>query len=228
MTVRTGVCLCGLHVPGWEARATLAGGTPQVLLNSRPGADHSPRLTSLHPLGHHIRQGNKTDGVGRMGGGEGFRAGTPADHAGGVRRRASRVPRSRDCDVQTGQVDAGGSEPVLRAVVSAPDPPPPPRPTPTPSGFGSNSIPPGPRWERARAQRGHGAVAPDRGRGGGGRLDQERPALSRHWVSSPSVGRWRAGGELTPAVRGWGRTRESVQSAHPPWSSPTSRPPAVA
>lgn len=109
-----------------------------------------------------------------------------------------------------------------------PTPPPPPRPTPTPSGFGSNSIPPGPRWERARAQRGHGAVAPDRGGGGGGRLDQERPALSRHWVSSPSVGRWRAGGELTPAVRGWGRTRESVQSAHPPWSSPTSRPPAVA
>lgn len=66
------------------------------------------------------------------------------------------------------------------------------------------------------------------GAGGGTRLDQERPALSRHWVSSPSVGRWRAGGELTPAVRGWGRTRESVQSAHPPWSSPTSRPPAVA
>ena len=52
--------------------------------------------------------------------GEGFRAGTTAGHAGRVRRRASRVPASRDCHVQTGQVDSGGSEPVLWAVVSAP------------------------------------------------------------------------------------------------------------
>ena len=108
------------------------------------------------------------------------------------------------------------TEPVLWAVVSAPHS--------TRSGFGSDSIPPRPRWERARAQCGHRAVAPDPG----GRLDQELPALSRHRVSSPSAGRWGAGGELTPAVRGWGRTRESVQPAHPPWSSPTNRPPAVA
>lgn len=135
-----------------EACATAADDSSQVLLNSRPGADHTPRLTSLHPLGHQISQGNKTQGVGRVwGGGEGFRAGTIADHAGGVRRRASRAPGSRDCDVQTGQVDAGGSEPVLWAVVSPPS---------TPSGFGSNSIPAGPRWERARAQRGHRAAAP--------------------------------------------------------------------
>ena len=68
--------------------------------------------------------------------GEGFRAGTTAGHAGRVRRRASRVPASRDCHVQTGQVDSGGSEPVLWAVVSAPHS--------TRSGFGSNSIPPRP------------------------------------------------------------------------------------
>lgn len=202
-------------MPGWKTgrHARPWRGT---LLNSRPGADHTHRLTSLHPLGHQISQGNKTQGVGRVCVGAGVQGRNNRGPRGGVRRRASRVPARRDCDVQTGQVDAGGSEPVLWAVVSAPHS--------TRSGFGSDSIPPRPRWERARAQCGHRAVAPDPG----GRLDQELPALSRHRVSSPSAGRWGAGGELTPAVRGWGRTRESVQPAHPPWSSPTNRPPAVA
>lgn len=57
-----------LHVPGWQARVTPGGDTAQVLLSSRTGADHSPRLTSVHSLGHQISQGNKSDGVGRMGG----------------------------------------------------------------------------------------------------------------------------------------------------------------
>lgn len=48
----------------------------------------------------------------------------------------------------------------------------------------------------------------------GGRLDQERPALSRHRVFSPSAGRWGgAGGALTPLVRG-GAGRESLCNPH--------------